>query len=137
MNKPEYQEDYKKRGYTAEPPNGTLKEQFHINQIISRGQQDKENKVTLKAVVYNLRVIFNKILEADETIDFKNIVKYHIDDYMLEISEEFDDIKFKLIELKKSKSITEEWKNWIYANTQSFVKKEVYLCQEVFKKMGW
>ena len=108
MNKPEYQEDYKKRGHTAEPPNGTLKEQFHINQIISRGQQDKENKVTLKAVAYNLRVIFNKILEADETIDFKNIVKYHIDDYMLEISEEFDDIKFKLIELKKSKSITEE-----------------------------
>ena len=48
------------------------------------------------------------ILEADETIDFKNIVKYHINDYMLEISEEFDDIKFKLIELKKSKSITEE-----------------------------
>lgn len=108
MNKPEYQEDYKKRGHTAEPPNGTLKEQFHINQIISRGQQDKENKVTLKAVAYNLRVIFNKILEADETIDFKNIVKYHIDDYMLEISEEFDVIKFKLIELKKSKSITEE-----------------------------
>ncbi|RAP44963.1 MAG: hypothetical protein BZ135_06995 [Methanosphaera sp. rholeuAM6] len=63
MNKPEYQEDYKMGGHTLEPPNRTLKEQFHINQIISRGQQDKENKVTLKAVAYNLRVIFNKILE--------------------------------------------------------------------------
>ena len=85
-----------------------LKNNTLSTKIISRGQEDKENKVTLKTVAYNLRIIFNKILEADETIDFKNIVKYHIDDYMLEISEEFDDIKFKLIELKKSKSITEE-----------------------------
>ena len=108
MNTKEYQEEYKKRGSTAESPNGTLKNQYHINQIISRGQEDKENKITLRAVAYNLRVIFNKILEADDTINFKNLVKYHIDDYMLEITQEFDDIKFKLTELKKSKSITKE-----------------------------
>lgn len=106
LEQEEYKKDYKQRGHTSEPPNGTLKEQYHINQIISRGQEDKENKVTLKAVAYNLRVIFNKILEADETIDFKKLVKYDIDDYMIEITNEFDNIKFKLIELKKSKSIT-------------------------------
>ena len=65
LEQEEYKKDYKQRGHTSEPPNGTLKEQYHINQIISRGQEDKENKVTLKAVSYNLRVIFNKILEAD------------------------------------------------------------------------
>ena len=108
MNTEKYQKEYKQRGHTSEPPNGTLKEQYDINKIISRTTEDKENKVTLKTVAYNLRVIFNKILKADETINFKNIVKYHIDDYMLEISQEFDDIKFKLVELKESKSITEE-----------------------------
>ncbi|MBQ6444666.1 MAG: hypothetical protein IJJ11_08345 [Methanosphaera sp.] len=35
-------------------------------------------------------------LEADDTINFKNLVKYNIDDYMLEIIQEFDDIKFKI-----------------------------------------
>lgn len=108
MSTEKYQKEYKQRGHTSEPPNGTLKEQYGINKIISRSTEDKENKVTIKAVAYNLRVLFNKILKADETINFKNIVKYHIDDYMLEISQEFDDVKFKLVELKKSKSITQE-----------------------------
>lgn len=108
MNTPEYQKLYKERGPTSESPNGTLKEQYHINQIISDGTKDKENKITIKAVAYNLRIIFNKILKADKTINFKNIVKYHIDDYMLEISQEFEDIKLSLIVLKESKSITQE-----------------------------
>lgn len=106
LEQEEYKKDYKQRGHTSEPPNGTLKEQYHINQIISRGQEDKENKVTLKAVAYNLRVLHNKLLEADETINFKQLVKINIDDYMIEITKEFEEIKFKLIELKKSKSIT-------------------------------
>ena len=108
MEQEENKKQYQKRGHTAEPPNGTLKEQYHINQIISRGREDKENKITLRAVAYNLRVMFNKIIEADETINFKQIVKNNIDDYMIEISNEFEDIKFKLIELKESKSITEK-----------------------------
>ena len=117
MSTEEYQKEYKQRGHTSEPPNGTLKEQYGVNKIISRSTEDKENKVTIKAVAYNLRVLFNKILKADETINLKNLVKYHIDDYMLEISQDFEDVKFKLVELKKSKSITQEWKNIIYANT--------------------
>lgn len=39
----------------------------------------------------------------------KNTRISHIEDYLLEISQEFDDVKFKLVELKKkSKSITQE-----------------------------
>lgn len=49
-----------------------LKNNTLSTKIISRGQEDKENKVTLKTVAYNLRIIFNKILEADETINFKH-----------------------------------------------------------------
>lgn len=37
---------------------------------------------SIKAVVYALHVLFNKILKVDETLNFKNIEKYHIDDYM-------------------------------------------------------
>ena len=87
MNTEKYQKEFKERGHTSEPLNGTLKEQYNINKIISRTREDKENKVTLKAGAYKLRVIFNKILKADETINFKNIAKYYIDDYMLEISQ--------------------------------------------------
>lgn len=39
----------------------------------------------------------------------KNTRISHIEDYLLEISQEINDVKFKLVELKKkSKSITQE-----------------------------
>lgn len=50
MNTEKYQKEYKEQGHTSEPPNGTLKEQYNINMIINRTIEDKENKVTLKAV---------------------------------------------------------------------------------------
>lgn len=101
MKQEKNRKKYQERGHTAEPPNGALKEQFHINHIISTDKNDRENKITLQAVGYNLIVIFNKLLKADDTINFKKLVKYNIDDYMIEITQEFEEIKFKLIELKK------------------------------------
>ena len=52
MSTEEYQKKYKQRGHTSEPPNRTLKEQYDVNKIISRSTEDKENKVTIKAVAY-------------------------------------------------------------------------------------
>ena len=127
MSTEEYQKKYKQRGHTSEPPNRTLKEQYDVNKIISRSTEDKENKVTIKAVAYNLRVLFNKILKADETINLKNIVKYHIDDYMLEISQDFEDVKFKLVELKKIKKYYSRVKKHNLCQHSSYNKKILYL----------
>lgn len=49
----------------------------------------------------------------------KNTRISHIEDYLLEISQEFDDVKFKLVELKKNlKVLLKSEKNIICANTR-------------------
>ena len=57
----------------------------------------------------------------------KNTRISHIEDYLLEISQEFDDVKFKLVELKKkSKSNTQERKKHNLCQ-HSLSRKIIYL----------
>ena len=58
METPEYKEEYKKRG-GVESGIGVTKTQFHIEQQIVIGQKETEQRLTLTAVAYNLKRLYN------------------------------------------------------------------------------
>ena len=61
METPEAQEEYKKRSHTVEPPFGVLKQQKQLNTVHVTGQEEVKNRITLKAIGYNLKRLENMI----------------------------------------------------------------------------
>lgn len=64
---------YLSRFSTVEAPNGTLKIHFHINEILSTGMYNIQNRLNICAGAYNLIRIYN-ILMGKEDIDGDNIL---------------------------------------------------------------
>ena len=60
---PEAQEEYKKRSHTVEPPFGVLKQ---LNTVHVTGQEEVKNRITLKAIGYNLKRLENMIKNNNE-----------------------------------------------------------------------
>ena len=68
----EAQEEYKKRSHAVEPPFGVLKQQ--LNTVHVTGQEEVKNRITLKAIGYNLKrlenLIKNNVEESNSLIFF-------------------------------------------------------------------
>lgn len=58
---PKAQEKYKKRSHTVEPPFEVLKQQKQLNTVHVTGQEEVKNRITLKAIGYNLKRLENMI----------------------------------------------------------------------------
>lgn len=72
METPEAQKEYKKRSHTVEPPFGVLKQQKQLNNIHVTGQEEVNNRITLKAIGYNLKRLENMI---KNNVEEKNSLK--------------------------------------------------------------
>lgn len=55
--------EYLKRFFTVEPPNGSLKVYYHINEMLTRGKTNIQTKLNLCAGSYNLKRLYNIILK--------------------------------------------------------------------------
>lgn len=70
METKEYQKMFKKRSSTVEAPFGTLKVYYHMNEMPITGVQHTENILSLFAVTYNLKRLYNIMHEKyNETED--------------------------------------------------------------------
>ena len=58
MEEPGYKEEYQKRG-GVESGIGVIKTQYHVEQQIVVGQKETEERLTLNAVAYNLKRLYN------------------------------------------------------------------------------
>ena len=78
----EGKEEYKKRGKTVEAPFGTLKQQYHINQLPFINKKRIENNINLYSTVYNLNRIIEIIkIDLDENKEFQTFKKEKINYY--------------------------------------------------------
>ena len=72
----EAQEEYKKRSHAVEPPFGVLKQQ--LNTVHVTGQEEVKNRITLKAIGYNLKrlenMIKNNVEVSNSLKNFANIL---------------------------------------------------------------
>ena len=78
MEKPEYKEEYSKRS-RVEGPFTTLKEFYNCENLFITGKQKTEDRLTLKAVAYNLKRLYNLKLEKqyqenENTIMNQNLI---------------------------------------------------------------
>ena len=90
METPEAQEEYKKRSHTVEPPFGVLKQQKQLNTVHVTGQEEVKNRITLKAIGYNLKRLENMIKNnVEESNSLKNFAN--------NLHRENPDIKFSFI----------------------------------------
>lgn len=55
--------EYLKRFCTVEPPNGSLKIFYHINEMLARGTSNIENKLLICAGSYNLKLLYKHIMK--------------------------------------------------------------------------
>ena len=69
----EYKEEFKKRP-CAEGSFGIFKEQFHVEQEIVMGMVKTEQQLTLDALAYNIKRLYNLI--QDEENNKKDIVDF-------------------------------------------------------------
>lgn len=76
METKEYQEMFKKRSSTVEAPFGTLKVYYHMNELPITGVQHTENILSLFAVTYNLKRLYNII---NEIYDESNMMELFIE----------------------------------------------------------
>ena len=78
----EGKEEYKKRGKTVEAPFGTLKTQYHINQLPIIKKQNIENIINLYSIAYNIKRIIKIIeLELDENKEYQTFKQKIIQKY--------------------------------------------------------
>lgn len=63
---------YTKRFFTVEPPNGTLKRHYHINELFTPDVIKCQNKINICGGSYNLIRIYNQLIEM-EGINESNI----------------------------------------------------------------
>ena len=78
----EGKEEYQKRGKTVEAPFGTLKQQYHINQLPFINKQNVENIINLYSIAYNLNRIFKIIhIDLDENNEYQTFKKEKIKEY--------------------------------------------------------
>ena len=76
MENPEYKKEYNKRG-SIESTFGIFKEQYHIKQQIVTGQKETEEKLTLNAVAYNLKRLYNiKYKKQNNKEDIEDFYEY-------------------------------------------------------------
>ena len=61
LETPEGKKEYKKRGKTVEGPYGTLKQQYHINQLPFINTKHIENMINLYSTAYNINRIYEMI----------------------------------------------------------------------------
>ena len=64
---------YLTRFSTVEAPNGTLKIHFHINEILSTGKSNIQNRINICAGSYNLIRIYNLFMEM-KGVDEENVL---------------------------------------------------------------
>ena len=78
----EEKEEYQKREKTVEAPFGTLKQQYHINQLPFINKQNVENIIHLYSIVYNLNRIFEIMhIDLDENNEYQTFKKEKIKEY--------------------------------------------------------
>lgn len=78
----EGKEEYKKRGKTVEAPFGTLKQQYHINQLPFIKKQNIENIINLYSTAYNINRIYEIThINLDENKQFQTFKKQKIQQY--------------------------------------------------------
>ena len=65
---------YARRFSTVEPPNGTLKRQYHINELLTPGLIKSQNRINICGGSYNLKRIYNQLMQKDD-INSDNIVE--------------------------------------------------------------
>ena len=67
-----------KRSHTVEPPFEVLKQQKQLNTVHVTGQEEVKNRITLKAIGYNLKrlenMIKNNVEESNSLKNFANIL---------------------------------------------------------------
>ena len=72
MNSEEGSKEFKKRSSTVEAPFGTLKFNFGMNNLLTKGVQHTEDVLTIFSTAYNLKRIYNTIQdEINETNNIK------------------------------------------------------------------
>ena len=64
---------YTKRFSTVEPPNGTLKIHYHINELLTSNISKSQNKINICGGSYNLIRLYNQLMEIDG-VDESNIL---------------------------------------------------------------
>ena len=80
----EGKEEYQKRGKTVEASFGTLKQQYHINQLPFINKQNVENIINLYSIAYNLNRIFEIIhIDLDENNEYQTFKKEKIKEYKI------------------------------------------------------
>ena len=65
---------YTKRFSTVEPPNGTLKTFFHINELLTPGVIRSQNRINLCGGSHNLKRLYNQLMELN-FVNAENILK--------------------------------------------------------------
>lgn len=83
METSEYKELFKERSSTVEAPFGTLKTYYKIDNLPITGIERTEHYLSLFAVVYNLKVLFNKI---NNIFSNQDDIKYFMDQMRLTLS---------------------------------------------------
>ena len=81
----EGKKEYEKRGKTVEAPYGTLKQQYHINQLPFINTQHVENIINLYSTAYNINRIFEIIhITIDENDKYQKFKEEKIQYYKKE-----------------------------------------------------